>query len=48
MQLYCSGQGVESDTDEIYEVEALIAKSTVYKVVWYLMKWEGFDDDKNI
>ncbi|OBT82023.1 hypothetical protein VE02_09814 [Pseudogymnoascus sp. 03VT05] len=48
LQLRCGSQGVESDTDEICEVEALLAKSTVRNVVWYLMKWEGFGDDKNM
>ncbi|KFY66805.1 hypothetical protein V497_00688 [Pseudogymnoascus sp. VKM F-4516 (FW-969)] len=43
----CSSQGVESDTDEICEVEALLAKSTVRNVVLYLVKWEGFGDDEN-
>ena len=47
VQPRCSSQGVESDTDEICEVEALLAKSTVRNVVWYLVKWEGFGDDKN-
>jgi hypothetical protein len=42
-----SSQGVESDTDEICEVEALLAKSTVRNVVWYFVKWEGFGDDEN-
>ncbi|OBT86396.1 hypothetical protein VE02_05284 [Pseudogymnoascus sp. 03VT05] len=42
-----SSQGVESDTDEICEVEALLAKSTVLNVAWYLVKWEGFGDDEN-
>jgi hypothetical protein len=43
----CSSQGVESDTDETRVVKALLAKSTVRNVVWYLVKWEGFGDDKN-
>ncbi|KFY31613.1 hypothetical protein V493_00962 [Pseudogymnoascus sp. VKM F-4281 (FW-2241)] len=47
VQPRCSGQGVESDTDEICEVEALLAKSTVRNVVLYLVKWEGFGDDEN-
>ena len=47
VQPRCSSQGVESDTDEICEVEALLAKSTVRNVVWYLVKWEGFGDDEN-
>ncbi|ELR05524.1 hypothetical protein VC83_01883 [Pseudogymnoascus destructans] len=48
VQPRCSSQGVESDTDEICEVEALLAKSTVRRnVVWYLVKWEGFGDDEN-
>jgi hypothetical protein len=47
VQLRCSSQGVESDTDEICDVEALLAKLTVRNVVWYLVKWEGFGDDKN-
>lgn len=47
MQPRCSSQGVESDTDEIYEVEALLTKSTVRNVVLHLVKWEGFSDDEN-
>ncbi|KFY91557.1 hypothetical protein V500_04600 [Pseudogymnoascus sp. VKM F-4518 (FW-2643)] len=47
VQLRCSSQGVESDTDEICKVEALLAKLIVRNVVWYLVKWEGFGDDKN-
>ncbi|OAF54489.1 hypothetical protein VC83_09001 [Pseudogymnoascus destructans] len=47
VQPRCSSQGAESDTDEICEVEALLAKSTTRNVVWYLVKWEGFGDDKN-
>jgi hypothetical protein len=47
VQPRCRSQGVESDTDEICEVEALLAKSTVLDVVWYLVKWEGFGDDEN-
>ena len=38
VQPRCSSQGVESDIDEICEVEALLAKSTVRNVVWYLVK----------
>ncbi|OAF55460.1 hypothetical protein VC83_08266 [Pseudogymnoascus destructans] len=48
LQLHCGSQGVESDTDEICDVEALLAKLTVRNVVWYLVKWEGFGDDKNM
>ncbi|OBT50095.1 hypothetical protein VE04_09866 [Pseudogymnoascus sp. 24MN13] len=47
VQPRCSSLGVESDTDEICEVEVLLAKSTVRNVVWYLVKWEGFGDDEN-
>ncbi|KFY42804.1 hypothetical protein V494_02234 [Pseudogymnoascus sp. VKM F-4513 (FW-928)] len=47
VQLRCGSQAVESDTDEICDVEALLAKLTVRNVVWYLVKWEGFGDDKN-
>ncbi|KFY10988.1 hypothetical protein V491_07382 [Pseudogymnoascus sp. VKM F-3775] len=47
VQPRCSSQGVGSNTDEICEVEALLAKSTVRNVVWYLVKWEGFSDDEN-
>ncbi|KFZ14031.1 hypothetical protein V501_03424 [Pseudogymnoascus sp. VKM F-4519 (FW-2642)] len=42
-----NSQGGETDTDEICAVEALLAKLTVRNVVWYLVKWEGFGDDKN-
>ncbi|KFZ11416.1 hypothetical protein V501_04796 [Pseudogymnoascus sp. VKM F-4519 (FW-2642)] len=47
VQPLCSSQRVESDTDEICEVEALLAKSAVRNVVWYLVKWEGYRDDEN-
>ncbi|KFY28252.1 hypothetical protein V491_00550 [Pseudogymnoascus sp. VKM F-3775] len=47
LQLRCGSQGVESDTDEIYDVEALLAKLTVRNVVRYLVKWEGFGNDQN-
>ncbi|OAF59301.1 hypothetical protein VC83_04107 [Pseudogymnoascus destructans] len=47
LQLRCGSQGMESDTDEICDVEVLLAKLTVRNVVWYLVKWEGFGDDEN-
>ncbi|KFY31603.1 hypothetical protein V493_00965 [Pseudogymnoascus sp. VKM F-4281 (FW-2241)] len=47
VQPRCSNQLVESDTDEICEVEALLAKSTVRNVAWYLVKWESSGDNEN-
>jgi hypothetical protein len=47
VQPRCSSQGVENDTDEICEVEALRAKSKVGNVIWYLVKWAGFEDEDN-
>jgi hypothetical protein len=44
---------VESDlvaidaTEGVCQVEALLAKSTVRNVVWYLVKWAGFRDEDN-
>ncbi|KFY28425.1 hypothetical protein V493_02941 [Pseudogymnoascus sp. VKM F-4281 (FW-2241)] len=34
-------------TEGRWEVEALLAKSKVGNVFWYLVKWEGFGDDEN-
>ena len=34
-------------TEGICQVEALLAKSTVRNVVWYLVKWAGFWDEDN-
>jgi hypothetical protein len=49
----CSSQGVESDlvaidaTEGRWEVEALLAKSKLGNVIWYLVKWAGFRDEDN-
>ena len=46
-------QGVESNLVAIdtaegrWEVEALLAKSKVGNVIWYLVKWAGFRDEDN-
>ncbi|KFZ18875.1 hypothetical protein V502_03915 [Pseudogymnoascus sp. VKM F-4520 (FW-2644)] len=48
-----SSQGVESNlvaidaTEGRWEVEALLAKSKVGNVIWYLVKWAGFRDEDN-
>ncbi|KFX94497.1 hypothetical protein O988_06272, partial [Pseudogymnoascus sp. VKM F-3808] len=48
-----SSQGVESNlvainaTEGRWEVEALLAKSKVGNVIWYLVKWAGFQDGDN-
>ncbi|KFY46132.1 hypothetical protein V494_00590 [Pseudogymnoascus sp. VKM F-4513 (FW-928)] len=48
-----SSQGVESNlvaidaTEGRWEVEALLAKSKVGNVIWYLVKWAGFQDEDN-
>ncbi|ELR07562.1 hypothetical protein GMDG_08477 [Pseudogymnoascus destructans 20631-21] len=53
VQQLCSSQGVESNlvaihaTEGRWEVEALLAKSKVGSVIWYLVKWAGFRDEDN-
>lgn len=48
-----SSPGVESNlitidaTEGRWEVEALLAKSKVGNMIWYLMKWVGFWDKDN-
>ncbi|KFY66397.1 hypothetical protein V497_00940 [Pseudogymnoascus sp. VKM F-4516 (FW-969)] len=53
VQWLCGSQGVESNlvsidaTERRWEVEALLAKSKVGNVIWYLVKWAGFQDEDN-
>ena len=42
------GQPIAIDAEEnIWEPEALLAKWKGGRATWYLVKWEGFPDEKN-
>jgi hypothetical protein len=52
-QALCGSQGVGGSPipidaeEDIWEPEALLAKWKQGKTTWYLVKWEGFPDEKN-